>query len=87
MEHSEKMAFTYRETAEAAGISVPMVMKLVRTGKLECIRIGRCVRIPRHAVLQLCGVHHGDTGGSTGLQTAPSDQGVEDDGARRERQQ
>jgi excisionase family DNA binding protein len=61
----EKLVFTYGEAAEAAGISVPMVMKLVRLGKLESIRIGRCVRIPRHAVLLLCGVPDGDaaTGG------------------------
>ena len=51
----QKLAFTYRETAEAAGISVPMVRKQVREGKLEAVKIGRCVRIPRHAVMRLCG--------------------------------
>jgi len=51
----EKLAFTYQETANAAGISVPMVRKLVRERKLEAIKIGRCVRIPRDAVMKLCG--------------------------------
>jgi excisionase family DNA binding protein len=41
----KKLAFTCQETAEAAGISIPMVRKLIRDGRLKAIRIGRCVRI------------------------------------------
>ena len=51
----QKLAFTYSETAHAAGLSPSMVRKLVRLGKLEAIRIGRSVRIPHRAVLRLCG--------------------------------
>ena len=50
-----KLAFTYQETARTAGISVAMVRKLVKDEKLRAIAIGRCRRIPRHAVLRLCG--------------------------------
>jgi excisionase family DNA binding protein len=55
-EQNEKLAFTYQETARAANISVAMVRKLVRTKQIEAVQIGRCVRIPRHALLKLCGV-------------------------------
>jgi excisionase family DNA binding protein len=50
-----KLAFTYDEVASAAGISPALVRKLVASGKLERIKIGRCSRIPLHAVLCLCG--------------------------------
>jgi excisionase family DNA binding protein len=51
----EKLAFTYGETADAAGISVGLVRQLVANGKLEMVKINRCARIPRHALLALCG--------------------------------
>ena len=44
------LAYTYSEAARAASISEALVRKLVREGKLDVIRIGRCPRIPRHAV-------------------------------------
>ena len=56
IEKDERLTFTYQETARAANISEAMVRKLVRAKMLEAIRIGRCVRIPRHALLKLCGV-------------------------------
>ena len=61
-EQHEKLAFTYSETAWAAGISPALVRKLVATGKLEKVKIGRCARIPRHAVLRLCGTLSGEAG-------------------------
>jgi excisionase family DNA binding protein len=51
----QKLAFTYEETAEAAGVSEALVRKLVASGKLEVVKINRCARIPRHALLRLCG--------------------------------
>ncbi len=42
-----KRAFTCHEAAQAAAISVPMIRKLIRIGKLRAVRIGRCVRIPK----------------------------------------
>ena len=51
----ERLAFTYDETARVAKISRGKVIKMVKNHELEAIRIGRCVRIPRHAVLRLCG--------------------------------
>jgi len=50
-----RLAFSYEETAQAAGISKRMVRRLVKDGRLKAVRIGRAVRIPRHAILQLCG--------------------------------
>lgn len=41
-----KYAFTCTQAAQAAGISIPMVRKLIRIGKLRAVKIGRCVRIP-----------------------------------------
>jgi hypothetical protein len=55
MGQQEKLAYTYHETGIAAGVSAALVRKLVAAGKLERIRIGACSRIPRHAVLKLCG--------------------------------
>jgi|GraSoiStandDraft_32_1057276.scaffolds.fasta_scaffold2359517_2 excisionase family DNA binding protein len=52
-QETEKIAFTCRETAGAVGISVPMVRKLVRLGKLEAVKIGRCVRIPASEIKRL----------------------------------
>ena len=53
---TERLAYTYHETAQAAHISVAMVRKLAGNGKLKVIKIGRCARIPRDEVLRLCGV-------------------------------
>jgi excisionase family DNA binding protein len=50
-----QLTFTCKETAAADQISVAMVRKLVRQKKLEAVRIGRCVRIHRRSVLELCG--------------------------------
>lgn len=55
----ERLAFTYDETAKAAHISRGKVIKMVKNHELEVVRIGRCVRIPRHAVLRLCGAEGG----------------------------
>lgn len=52
----EKLAYTYDEAADMAGVSIALVRKLVRNGNLERIKIGRCTRVPRHALLALCGV-------------------------------
>lgn len=50
-----RLAFTILEAAEAAHISRRTVVNLVRSGRLKAVRIGRCVRIPRHSLLSLCG--------------------------------
>jgi excisionase family DNA binding protein len=54
--NTARLTFTCQETADAAHISEGMVRKLIREKKLEAVYIGRAVRIPRHAVLLLCGV-------------------------------
>ena len=45
-ENTEKLTYTCQEAALAAGISLPMIRKLIRKKKLHAIKIGRCVRIP-----------------------------------------
>jgi len=52
-EKAEKLTYTCGEAAAAAGISVPMVRKLIRMKKLGAIRIGRCVRIPAASLQHL----------------------------------
>ena len=49
-----KMLLTLREVSECANISVGMTRKLIRKGELECVRIGRCVRVSKMALLRLC---------------------------------
>jgi excisionase family DNA binding protein len=51
----EQLAFTYGEAARAASVSKPLIRKLVASGKLDVIHINRCARIPRQALLRLCG--------------------------------
>lgn len=50
-----KLLLTYDEAADALSLSRTMISKLVRTGRLEVVHIGRAVRVPRHALLRLCG--------------------------------
>lgn len=49
------MAYSYRQTALALGISEGMVKKLVRQGQLHAVRIGRCRRVPKTELLRLTG--------------------------------
>lgn len=42
-----KLALTYREAAQALGLSERKVWELVDQGLLKAVRIGRCVRIRR----------------------------------------
>jgi len=50
-----QMAFTYGEAARVAGVSEALIRKLVANGKPKMVKINRCARIPRHALLRLCG--------------------------------
>jgi excisionase family DNA binding protein len=51
----EKLLFTFGDVSRLAEISESMVRKLVRTGQIEVVRIGRSVRVPRQELLRLCG--------------------------------
>jgi excisionase family DNA binding protein len=51
-----KLLLTYREAGEALSLSTGMIQKLVRTGRIEVVRIGRSVRISQAEVLRLSGV-------------------------------
>lgn len=52
---NEKLLFTFEEVSHMAEISESMVRKLVRKGQIEVVRIGRAIRVPRQALLRLCG--------------------------------
>ena len=47
---SEKQGLSRREAAAILGISEGMMIKLVRLRQVAAIRIGKCVRIPRHEI-------------------------------------
>jgi excisionase family DNA binding protein len=49
----ESPVLTYREAARTARVSERTMRKLIRDGKLSAVRIGKCVRIPREALLRL----------------------------------
>jgi excisionase family DNA binding protein len=53
---SGKLLFTYKEAAAVAGVSDALMRKLAATGKVEKVKIGKAARIPRHALMALCGV-------------------------------
>ena len=47
---TEREALSRREAAAVLGISEGLVIKMVRLGRITAIRIGKCVRIPRHEI-------------------------------------
>jgi excisionase family DNA binding protein len=59
MTEKNKQVFTCEEAAQSAAISLAMVRKLIRTGKLRAVRIGRCVRVPASELDRI--VHEGTT--------------------------
>lgn len=48
--HAEKVLLTVEEAAELLGIGRTMAFRLVRTGELESVQIGRLRRVRRTAV-------------------------------------
>ena len=63
---SERLAFTYTEAARAINVSEATIRKMVRSGRIDVIKVGRCRRIPIRAFRQLCGTECGtdQVGGS-----------------------
>ncbi len=51
--HEDSLLLTYAEAARLLGLSVSMVRKMARTGRIEVVHIGRCARIPRAALMEL----------------------------------
>lgn len=51
----EKLAYTYREAAAHLTVSPRTIRQWVKDGRLEAIRLGRLVRIPRTALQALLG--------------------------------
>ena len=52
----DKLLFTCTEVADLTALSLGLIRKLIREGQLDSIKVGRCVRISRSALLRLCGV-------------------------------
>ncbi|MFP5322252.1 MAG: helix-turn-helix domain-containing protein [Acidimicrobiia bacterium] len=50
---SDRLTYTVDEAADLLGISRSLAYELVRLGELRCIRLGRRILIPRHAVHDL----------------------------------
>lgn len=53
MQQQVKNLFGLRETGESLGVSLFLIRKLVRTGKLRSVRINRRVLIPAAEVQRL----------------------------------
>lgn len=47
----EKLLLTTDEAAEIVGVGQSMLYELMRRGAIESVRIGRCRRIPRDAIV------------------------------------
>jgi excisionase family DNA binding protein len=58
----EKSLFGLRESGEALGVSRSLIRKLVRTGKLQSVRINRRVLIPAAEVQRLATKGTGNAG-------------------------
>jgi excisionase family DNA binding protein len=56
MQEETNRAFTCDKVAKAADISVAMIRKLIRNGKIRAVKIGRCVRIPESELQRILDV-------------------------------
>jgi len=53
MDTNERLTLSVNEAAEVLGISRAFAYELVARGELPCLRLGRRVVVPRHALEQL----------------------------------
>lgn len=51
----DKLAYTYAEAGRAIGLSPRSIWSLVKAKKLRACKIGRSVRIPHSALVELLG--------------------------------
>jgi excisionase family DNA binding protein len=49
----EPMAYTIREAAQAVRLSERTIRRAISSGKLQAVRIGRAVRVPRESLRTL----------------------------------
>lgn len=54
---------TVEQAAEVLAVSRGSAYEGCRTGAIPSIRVGRCIRIPRHALEQLLNGHAAENGG------------------------
>jgi excisionase family DNA binding protein len=57
---TNKLLLTFDEASSMLSISLAMMRKLARSGRIQVVRIGRSVRVPKSEVMRLCGA--GDSG-------------------------
>jgi excisionase family DNA binding protein len=50
---AEELVYTVEQAAAKLAVSRGAAYQAVRTGQIPSVRIGRCIRIPRHALEQL----------------------------------
>ena len=50
---SERLAYSVKEVAETLGISKGSVYEMTRTGRLDHVKVGSRILIPRHALDKL----------------------------------
>ncbi len=50
-DNDEKLLWTINETAKYLAVHVKTVARLIDKGELPSLRIGRCIRVPKQAVL------------------------------------
>lgn len=51
MEQNLPLVLTVQDLASVLGIGKNQAYALIKTGKIPCIRIGKCIRIPQTALL------------------------------------
>ena len=55
-----RLAYSMREHADLMGVSERTVYAWIKSGKLRAIKIGRLVRIPHDAAMEMLEVEHGE---------------------------
>ena len=53
---TERITYTVKEAAAALGVSEWMVREEIRSGRIESIRLGTRILIPRHALERLANI-------------------------------
>ena len=46
MKHLDNSFYTIKQTADLFSVSTKTISRLIHSGELPCVRVGRCVRLP-----------------------------------------
>jgi excisionase family DNA binding protein len=54
-ENAQPLAFSLKHAADLAECSIGLLRNMIRSGKLQAVRLGNRWRVPRTEMLRICG--------------------------------